>query len=166
MWHTNLSESNLVSQVVPQVSELCERFLYHVSVCLVSDLLEQQLPLVAQLLHIDLLLVHFHLVLLFSGKVEKWLISSSNFMHKTKKTNNERDPNLEFLDLLFDSAEVSPHGWHVTQFDDSIVQVVKHALRPDILINILFSQYIMATSAIQWKGYLPAEHPGTAQMLS
>lgn len=37
--------------------------------------------------------------------------------------------NLELFDLLFDSAEICPDCWHVTQFDDSVVQVVKHALR-------------------------------------
>lgn len=60
----NLSESDLVSQIVPQVPELNERFLDHVSVSLVRNLFEQELPLVAQLLHVYLLLVHFNLELL------------------------------------------------------------------------------------------------------
>lgn len=70
-----LSVSDLVPQVVPEVSELRDGLLDHVSVSLVRDLLEQQLPLVAQLLHVYLLLVHLHLVLLLTGGEDSGLHS-------------------------------------------------------------------------------------------
>lgn len=59
-----LSLGDFVPQVVPQVAQLGQRLLDHVSVRLVRHFLQQQLPLVAELLHVDLLLVHLHLVLL------------------------------------------------------------------------------------------------------
>ena len=66
----HLSVRDLVSQVLPEMSELGEWFLDHVSVRLVADFLQQQLPLVAQLLHVNLLLVHLHLVLLLRARQE------------------------------------------------------------------------------------------------
>lgn len=59
-----LSERDLIAQVVPQVAQFSQRLLDHVFVCLVGHFLEQQLPLVAKLLHVDLLLIHLHFVLL------------------------------------------------------------------------------------------------------
>lgn len=67
--HANLSDSNLVSQIFPQVPELRQRFLDHVSVCLIRNLFKQELPLVAQLLHVYLLLVDFNLELLQEEKM-------------------------------------------------------------------------------------------------
>ena len=66
----HLSVRDLVSQVLPEMSELGEWLLDHVSVRLVADFLQQQLPLVAQLLHVNLLLVHLHLVLLLRARQE------------------------------------------------------------------------------------------------
>lgn len=37
--------------------------------------------------------------------------------------------NLEFFNLLFDGSQISSHCRHVTQFDHSVVQVVKHSLQ-------------------------------------
>ena len=64
MWFHYLSVGDFIPQVVPEVPELGQRLLDHVPVRLVRHLLQQQLPLVAQLLHVDLLLVNLHLVLL------------------------------------------------------------------------------------------------------
>lgn len=67
---SHLSLGDLIPQVFPEVSELNQRLLDHVPVRLVRHLLQQQLPLVAQLLHVNLLLVDLHLVLLL-GESEK-----------------------------------------------------------------------------------------------
>lgn len=74
-----LSLGDLVPQVLPEVSELCERLLDHVPVRLVGHFLQQQLPLVAELLHVNLLLVDVHLVQLLRmnrGDEDEGLIST------------------------------------------------------------------------------------------
>ena len=58
---------DFLPQVFPEVTELGQRLLDHVPVRLVGHLLQQQLSLVAQLLHVNLLLVNLHLVLLLRG---------------------------------------------------------------------------------------------------
>lgn len=77
-----LSVNDLVPQVVPEVSELRDGLLDHVSVSLVRDLLEQQLPLVAQLLHVYLLLVHLHLVLLLIREERSQACTNSSLIIK------------------------------------------------------------------------------------
>ena len=64
VWFHYLSVGDFIPQVVPEMSELGQRLLDHVPVRLIWHLLQQQLPLVAELLHVNLLLVNFHLVLL------------------------------------------------------------------------------------------------------
>ena len=51
------------------MAQFSQRLLDHISVCLVRHLLEQQLPLVAELLHVDLLLINVHLILLVEDEV-------------------------------------------------------------------------------------------------
>lgn len=59
-----LSVVDFVSQVIPEVSELGQWLLDHVSICLIGHLLQQELTLMAELLHINLLLINLNLVVL------------------------------------------------------------------------------------------------------
>lgn len=55
---------DFVSQIIPEMSELGQGLLDHVSVCLIGYLLQQEFTLMAELLHINLLLINLNLVLL------------------------------------------------------------------------------------------------------
>lgn len=68
---TYLSFCDLVPQVIPQVPQFGEGLLDHVLVRVVGHFLQQQLPLVAELFHVDLLLVHLHLELLLKERVSE-----------------------------------------------------------------------------------------------